>query len=144
MEKKYVFIILFSLFLSSCNFNRTYTDRPIDREEAERVTVKFYYMLRDKKYNQTHALFSPRFIEVTDTSKLNNIFKTSDEQLGKIEDQTLETCKTNIVEGSNPISEYLLIYKVRRNKFYSKETIRLEKENDTIKILAYNIQSDGF
>ena len=142
---KKIYILLFiSLFLLSCNYNSYYTDREIDREEAERVTVKFFYLLRDSKHKETHSLFSKRFLKVTNTSKVDEIFNTSDTKLGKIENHTLETWHTNIVEGSNPKSEYLLVYNVKRSKFDSKETFRLEKENDTIKILGYNVQSDGF
>ena len=144
MKKFCTCILLISVTLSSCNFNSHYTDRPQDREEAERVTVKFYYLLRDKKYSEAHSLFSPRFLEVTNDSRLDELFKSSDDQLGEIQDQTLETWKTNRVDGSNPISEYLLIYNVKRTKFNSRETIRLEKEKDEIKILAYNVQSEGF
>lgn len=96
------------------------------------------------KYKETHSLFSPRFLEVTDTTQINKIFQASNEQLGQIKDQILETCETNIVEGSNPISEYLLVYTIKRTKFNSKETIHLEKENGVIKITSYNVQSDGF
>ncbi|OUD35316.1 hypothetical protein [Flavobacterium sp. FPG59] len=144
MKKNYLSIFLLSISLSSCNFNNHHTNRPLDKEEVERVTTKFYYSLRDKKYKETHSLFSTRFLEVTDTSKIDKIFQGSDEELGEIKDQILETCETNVVEGSNPISEYLLVYKVKRTKFDSKETIHLEKENGTIKILSYNVQSDGF
>ena len=144
MKKLLCYLIICSLVFSSCNFNSHYTDKPLDRDEAERITVKFYYLLRDKNYNDTYKLFSPRFLEVTNTSKIEQIFKTSDEELGEIKDQSLVSWKTNVVKGSNPISEYLLVYDVKRSKFNSKETIRLEKENDTIKILSYNVQSDGF
>ncbi len=144
MKKTYIFICIIFFSLSSCNFNNHYTNRPLDKEQVESVTTKFYYLLRDKKYKETHSLFSPRFLEVTDTSKINKIFQASDEELGEIKDQILETCETNVVEGSNPISEYLLVYDVKRTKFNSKETIHLEKENGVIKILSYNVQSDGF
>lgn len=144
MKKIFLSIFLLSITLSSCNFNKHYTNRPLDKEEVERITTKFYYLLRDKKYKQTNSLFSPRFLEVTNASKVSEIFQASDEKLGEIKDQTLETCETNVVEGSNPISEYLLVYNVKRTKFNSKETIHLEKEKGIIKILSYNVQSDRF
>ena len=143
MKKQTLLILLISIFISSCTFNSSYVDRDVDRQEAERVTVKFFYLLRDKKFNETHSLFSPRFLEVTNKEKINQIFQTSEERLGSIKDQILESWNTNIVKGTNSKSEYLLVYKVKRTKFDSKEKIRLEKENDTIKILYYNIESEG-
>jgi len=144
MKKKSFLLVLTLVSLTSCNFNSFYTDRKSDKEDAESVTTKFYYLLRDKKYQDTYKLFSPRFLEITNESKIKDIYDASDNKLGSIKDQNLISWKTNIVEGSNPKSEYLLVYEVKREKFISKETIRLEKENDTIKILAYNVQSDGF
>ncbi|RTY85912.1 hypothetical protein EKL32_28245 [Flavobacterium sp. GSN2] len=144
MKKQICYLFLLSLISISCNFNSHYTNREIDREEAERVTTKFYYLLRDKNHKNTFELFSQKFLEITDTTQLNEIYITSDEKLGNITDQTLLSWETNIIEGSNPVSEYLLVYNVKRNKFDSKEIIRLEKENGVIKILAYNVSSDGF
>ena len=143
MKKQTLLILLISIFISSCTFNSSYVDRDVDRQEAERVTVKFFYLLRDKKFNETHSLFSPRFLQVTNKEKINQIFQTSEERLGSIKDQILESWNTNNVKGTNYKSEYFLVYKVKRTKFDTKERIRLEKENDTIKILYYNIESEG-
>ncbi|MFN4027878.1 MAG: hypothetical protein ACK4IZ_10565 [Flavobacterium sp.] len=144
MKNNFLFLLITFLLFSSCSYNRQYQNRKTDKEEAERVTVKLYYLLRDKKYKESYALFSPRFLEVTDTVKLREIYNVCLEKLGEIKDQSILSWETNVVEGSNPKSEYLLIYTVKRSRFEAKETIRLEKENDTLKIIAYNIQSKGF
>jgi hypothetical protein len=143
MKKKTILILFISTFITSCTFNSSYVDREVDRQEAERVTVKFFYLLHEKKFNETHSLFSPRFMEVTNKEKLNQLFQASEEKLGSVKDQSLESWNTNVVKGTNSKSEYLLVYNVKRTKFNSKETLRLEKENDTIKILYYNIESEG-
>ncbi len=41
------------------------------------------------------------------------------------------------------IANYVLYYIVERTKFQSKETITLTAENNQIKILGYNVNSEG-
>ena len=40
--------------------------------------------------------------------------------------------------------EYLLIYDANYQKYSAKKTIRLVRENDAVKIIGYNIYSEGF
>ena len=141
---KILFLCFITFIGAGCNFNATYKNREADKQDAEKITSKLYSYIDSGKYNQTHELFSEKFLAVTDTAKLNQIFTTTYEKLGKIKDRKLQRWETVVVKGTTPISEYLLIYDVSREKYKSIETIRMLKEKDIIKIISYNVNSDGF
>ena len=138
-----VFILVFSLIFLSCNFNSTYRNRTLDKNEAEIITNKLYEFLERDEFSNATSLFSSKFLEVTPLDSLNKMFLDV-KSLGKYEGRALSNFETFVVEGSNPKSEYIFIYDVNYEKFSSQETIRLEKEGDSIKIVTYQIHSDGF
>ena len=135
-----------SLAITSCNFNANISsdNREQDKNDAEEITSLMYAYLENKDFEKAHAFFSPRFFEVTPQKKLDEIFITSDKQLGTVKTRNLIKWETRVKSGTNSSSEYLLVYNVIREKFNSTEMIRLEKEKNEIKIIAYNVQSDGF
>jgi hypothetical protein len=139
--KSSMFVFL-AISITSCNFNvnSTTENREEDKDEAEKVTLLFYAYLENNDFNKTHDLFSPKFIEVTNLSELDTIFIRSNRELGKVKNKELLNWETRVKSGTDPLSEYLLVYKVTREKHESKETIRLQKENNAIKILAYNVE----
>ena len=67
------------------------------------------------------------------------------EKLGVLEATEILTWETRRVEGSNPVADYAFVYKSTYENFPAKETIRLTREEDgQIRIISYNIISDGF
>ncbi len=84
------------------------------------------------------------FFNVTNRDGLETIFKKTAETLGNYKYKKLIDWKTNRVEGSNAGADYLLIYEVTYDKYKAQETIRLIKEGSSIRIIGYNINSDGF
>lgn len=139
-------IIFLTTIMISCNLNvnSTMENREEDKDEAERVTMLFYAYLESNEFEKTHSFFSPKFIEVTSLSDLDTILVRSNRELGKVKNKELMGWQTNVKSGTDPSSEYFLVYKVTREKYDSKESIRLQKENEKIKILAYNVESEGF
>ena len=137
-----LFYFLF-LLLFGCNFNATYNNRVEDKNEAEKVADKFYSLIRKTKYQDTYKLFGKKFFQVTDTSKLDDIFQFTYTKLGAIDNMNLDHWQTQIIKGTNPSSNYALYFLVQREKYLSKETITLDKENDSIKIIGYYVNSDG-
>ncbi len=136
--------ILIGFSLTSCHFNTTYSNREEDKKDAEKITSQFYDLVKQNDYTKTYKLFSEKFFAITDTVKLNNIFRTTVEKLGAIESMTLDKWETNVVKGTDEKSDYALQYIVKHKRFDSKETFTLTKENGEIKIIGYNINSDGF
>jgi len=67
--------------------------------------------------------------------------KTENEH-GKIKDDSLSNWRTFVSKGTNPISEYELTNLVKRDSGQTQEVITLQKENDTIKIVGYRIDLD--
>lgn len=135
------FLIGFSLV--SCNLNSIYTNREEDKNEAEKVTNQFYDLIKQSDYTKTYELFSSQFFSVTDTEKLNTLYKAANEKLGPIESMTLDRWETNIVTGTKERGNYALQYIVKHKNSDSKETITLTKENGQIKITGYNITTDA-
>lgn len=145
MKKKLNLIIGFLLILiTSCQFNSFNNNSNKDKEDAERVTGQVYALIRLDDYAKTYELFSPKFLQGWDTTQLVDLLRKFDNKLGKVDSIHLDTWNTKVVEGSNPQSDYLLVYTVKRDKFMSKETFGLTKENGVIKIYGYKVESEGF
>lgn len=52
--------------------------------------------------------------------------------------------KTTRTIGEGEKLDCLLIYEVQYEKYLAKETLRLVKEGSGMRIIAYNIHSEGF
>lgn len=137
-------LLLAFLVLQSCHFNSSFTNREEDKIDGEKVTNEFYTLMKGKEYSAAYSLFSKKFFEATDTGKLNNIFTASENKLGSIDTISLENWQTVTVKGSDPKSEYLFSYEVKRKHFSSKEEFTMTKEGGKIKIVGYRVNSDGF
>ena len=137
--------VIFSLTLFfSCSFTATYNNRIEDKDEAQKVADRFYTLLKEGKYDDTYKLLSKRFFQNSDTSELNKMYHITFKKLGAITSDSVAHWETHVVTGTNPSSVYLLYYLVERDKYESKETVSLSKQNDTIKIDGYHVNSDGF
>lgn len=138
------FSIIFSLiFLLSCNLNTTYSNRESDKREAEQITNKLYHYLEMQELEKAESLFSEQFFEVTDRETLNKIFAKTLEECGNLTNFTLEEWTTFIVKGTDSKSEYVLVYRITRDKKNTTERIGLIKEEDeAIKIVSYHVNFD--
>jgi len=131
--------------LASCHFNSEYLNREEDKKDAEKITNKLFELIKAKNYEATTSLFSKRFYEVSNKSKLLEIFAATNNKLGELKDTKIESWQTKRVEGSNPSATYLFIYQNKYEKFESKEKITLIRDTDgQIRIIGYNVNSDGF
>ncbi|MEO3407154.1 DUF4019 domain-containing protein [Mucilaginibacter sp. CAU 1740] len=130
--------------LSGCKFNSTYINREDDKQAAEKVTNKFFELIKAKKYNDTFKLYSDKFWTVTPKSKMLEIYTMSEKKLGELNSATVDNWETRRVEGSDPSAEYVFAYKTKHSKYQAVESIRLMREKDgSIKIVAYNVNSEG-
>lgn len=137
--KKYT-LILIPLFFIGCNFNKTYRNREEDKQEAEKITEKFYSLIKNNKRKEALKLFGEKFFKLTRKDQLNEMLNEINSSCGsKISDTKLITWETFVSIGTNPKSEYVLLYKVNRNIKNTQEKITLEKNNDSIKIVGYDV-----
>lgn len=139
--KKLLFL-LFSFLLVCCNFNKTYENRESDKEDAKKVTDRFYYLIQENNKQEAFNLFSNRFFEKFGKDKINQILDDTDSEFGKVKNYELVDSWTQIIKGTNPISKYELSYLVTRDSTQTKEHFKMQKENDTIKIIAYRLDFD--
>lgn len=129
-------------FLISCNFNTTYQNREDDKKDAEKITQKFYKLLKKGNTKDILPLFSEDFFKVTNKDKFIELFEKTNNTYGNILNDSLSHWETLVVKGSKPKSEYLLVYNVKRDKIDSQEYITLHKEKDGIKIFEYRVNID--
>lgn len=138
-------ILLGLLITFSCNkFNTQRKNTESDKVVGEKITQIYFDNIMQEKQDDNLRLFGKEFLAViskVDFIKQSNIVDT---KLGKVLERKLLKWETNIVNGTNPKSEYLFIYDVVREKYNSKETFYLKKEStDSIKIQGYNVESEG-
>lgn len=140
--KKYI-LILIAFVLVSCSYNKIYEDRESDKQDAQKIINKFYFLIQqnnDKK--EVFRLFSKRFFQEVEKERFEQILNKTDSDFGKVKDYELTNSWTQIIEGSNPISKYELSYLVTRDSTQTKEYFRLQKEKDSIKIISYRLDFD--
>lgn len=58
--KKYL-LIIFSLSLVSCSFDKIYDNRDEDKNDAQKITEKFYYFILQDNSIDAFKLFSNTF-----------------------------------------------------------------------------------
>ena len=130
---------------TSCHFNRQFINRTEDKNDGEKITSQFFELIMNKRYSETKKLFSPQFLKVTPWLKMENILLLTSKKLGNLKTTEIDKWETRRVEGSNPFAEYNFTYRTHYEKFDAVEIFRLVREdNGAIKILAYNVNSDGF
>ena len=141
--KIFYILSVFSIFLTSCQLNTTSSNRESDKREAEEITNKFYHHLEMNEFDKAETLFSESFFEVTDREKLNKIFQKTIEDCGDLSNFELEEWNTFVVSGTDSKSEYVLLYKVTRDKKQTTERIGMVKEEDeNIRIVSYHVNFD--
>ncbi|WP_213280347.1 hypothetical protein [Chryseobacterium indologenes] len=139
--KKYI-LILISLFLISCNFNKTYRNREEDKQYAGKITEKFYSLLKKDNREEAFKLFGNKFFKITNKEQLKQMLDMINKDCGNsIDTIELTTWETFVSVGTNPKSDYVLLYKVNRNIKNTQEKITLQKNNDSIKIVGYDVKA---
>ena len=139
--KKYILILISFLFMG-CSYDKIYENRDSDKQDAQRVINRFYYLMQQNDKKGVFNLFSERFFKEAGIERFSQILDKTDTDFGKIKDFELLNSWTQIITGSNPISKYELSYKVTRDSTHTKEYFRLQKENDVIKIISYRVDFD--
>jgi len=140
---KKIYLLIISFLLMSCSFNQTFSNRESDKNEAEKISRKFYWeLLYGGNQDDLYKLFGEQFFAVTSEEKLNELNLTSQNEIGQIQDYNLVKWETLVVQGSNPRSEYVLTYDVKRERGKTQETFSMNKEEGEIKIIGYRINQD--
>lgn len=137
------FIILFVILtLINCSFNNVRENREEDKKDAEKITLKFYSLIKENKRQEVFKLFGSNFFEVSNKNELDKTIDWANKVAGNISDYSLSEWETSVVEGTDPKADYLLVYNVKRSKIMTQEIFFLKKENEKIKITGYKINLD--
>jgi hypothetical protein len=141
--KKYVLILISFLFVG-CSYDKIYENRESDKQDAQKVINKFYFLVKENNNKkEVFKLFSDRFFKEVGKERFEQILDKTDNDFGKVKDYELTDSWTQIIKGSNPISQYELSYLVTtRDSTQTKEYFRLQKENDTVKVISYRLDFD--
>lgn len=130
--KKYILIFL-TLFLINCG------SKEQDIKVAEKITQKFYTLLKENNREEIFKLCGDELFKVASKEQVNQMFDTSFSQFGNIKNDSLIYQQTNIIKGARSKNEYILIYNVTRDIKNTQEKFTLHKDNDSIKIVGYFI-----
>lgn len=141
--KTLTIIIVVSTTLFSCHFYSNRLNDPKDKEAAEKVINEFYKYRKLGDTASVKKLFTNQ-MTTEQLSKFPEIFDFTLRNLGKMGKMNMEGWQTKVMEGVKPSAEYFLSYKNIYDSAAAEETFKLGKENDTIKIFHYNINSNAF
>lgn len=141
---RYSIVFFIGFLITGCHFSSQYLDEESEKEAAEKITSKFYELVKTKQFTKAEVLFNEEFFTVTSRKDLQNLFVNTQKILGNYESSRIIEWKTKRSEGAISLNQYLLIYEVEYQHYKAKETIDLIKEGNVIKIRGYNINSNGF
>ncbi|WP_426324388.1 hypothetical protein [Pedobacter sp. R-06] len=138
--KTYLFMfILISIFIS-CTVKTTTTDNVEDKNKAEAISDKFYNALKKQQYPSTISLFSSKFFHVLSRETLlKNYTKIANEQ-GTVVSADLIEWHTKTVSNDESKNVYTLTFNVKRTLNKTIETLTFYMENNTLKIVNYDIK----
>ncbi|UUC44810.1 hypothetical protein [Flavobacterium cerinum] len=140
MKNSIIFIFIV-VVLNSCNFNANIKkeNNIRDKEAAESVVGFLYLYTAKKEFDSIPKLMSQDFYKLVAREDLKSYLISKKEKLGDFKDFTLKDWKTTETSGTNPKTEYLLIYDVTYSNGHAEESISLVKENNKVKIFGYNV-----
>jgi len=141
--KKIFYFFTVVLFVS-CQFNGTNINEESKKVEAEKVAEILYTDIAKQDFKKAETLFGDKFFEVTTREDLQKMFIMLNEKLGNYKSRKLANWQTTSTVGTNPATNYVLVYAVEYDKFSAEEKIILSKVDDDIKILGYNVNSKAF
>ena len=131
--------LLLLVLLINCGFSNSYSNRESDRKDAEKVTQTLYKYIILNDVNTAFNLFHNfRIKESGYDAIIESIIKPR-EKLGVVQKYSLIEWKTQIYPEDPRRSRYKLVYKVKRKRNNTIETISLAIEKEKIKIINYNI-----
>ena len=137
--RKYL-LVLIIFILVACNFNSTNYNREEDKNDAEKITQKFYSLIKENKRVEIFSLFGDKFYSITSKQQLGQMLDNISSECGdKISDIKLQNWETSVTIGTNSKSQYVLLYQIQRDLKPTKEKITLEKVKGDIKIVGYNV-----
>jgi len=124
----------------SCTVKTTTTDSIEDKNKAEAISDKFYNALKKQQYPSTISLFSPKFFHVLSRETLlKNYTKIANEQ-GTVVSSDLIEWHTKTVSNDQSKNVYTLTFNVKRTLNKTIETLTFYMENNTLKIVNYDIK----
>ncbi len=146
MMRKVIYLLSILVFFTCCKNDLfvQYKNQESDKRVGEKVMdIYFDNLLLDQR-NDNLSLFSKEFFKENDKNKLSEQNRFIENKLGKVLGKELKHWETSVIKGTNPKSEYLFVYDVKREKYNSLETFYLMKEKtDSIKIYSFKIESEG-
>lgn len=134
------FSVLFLAIATGCVFTMTYNNREQDKKDAEKITNELFKSLKGKDYEAACGLFSNEFYAITPKDKLKGMFTEIQNDLGDMQTDSLAECNTKVVTGTEPSSEYFLIYKNHHQNHDAIDSVRMLKEADgKIRIVFFHV-----
>jgi hypothetical protein len=111
--------------------------------EAKKTVDVVFSKLQAENYDEALNYYSEKFFEITPKDKFKKMLQTSNSKLGNIINYSVLNYNVKVYNYDTYIT---LVYKVNREKFYSKETIFLYKggSDESFLIEGHNINSEGF
>ncbi|MEO6979975.1 MAG: DUF3887 domain-containing protein, partial [Mucilaginibacter sp.] len=105
---KHLFATLFLLIviISGCTFTSSRTNSPGDIKDAEKVTNKFFDLIKRKSYDSIYPMFSKRFYDATPKAKLTEILTATQNKLGDLQTTSVETSESKVVSGTTNSGQY--------------------------------------
>jgi hypothetical protein len=137
------FVIGISI-LTGCHVNSQRINDARDKDDAEKLTNRFYMYFHQGDYEETYQFLGKKMLETTDTAKFRRFLSKMTEKYGKIKDYKVKSCETRVISGTDPIAQYRIIYENTYENGKLTEDFILEKENETIKINGYHVTTDEF
>lgn len=140
IKKTNLFTFILISILISCTVKTTTTDNVEDKNKAAAISNKFYAALKKEQYLKTIGLFSPKFFHVLSKEiLLKNYAKISNEQ-GTVVSQNLIEWHTKTVSNDESKNVYTLTFNVKRTLNKTIETLTFYMEQNTLKIVNYDIK----
>lgn len=130
---------LILVLMTSCSYDKIYENRESDKQDAQKIMNKFYFLIQQNNKEEAFKLFNQK---TTSKEKFDLIYDKVKSENGAIKDFKLSDCQTSIVQGTHTKADYLLTYDVTRDISNTKEVFLMQKQNDTIKIIKYRIDFD--
>lgn len=142
MKKNVLFLTILILFIS-CNFNANFSSENEESDKSEALSIAgfFYLHMANKSHDSILNLMSNEFYKVTSKDEFIKFLKNKDSLLGDYKDMKLLSCKTLRVSGTNPKTEYYLIFKIRYSRRQVEENISMINEKGLVKIIGYSINT---
>lgn len=140
---KKIFLIAL-VILTGCKYNKEYIDDEELKKEAELHIDAFYALIADKKFSEADSLFGSEFFKVSTKYELHDFLHKIKDKHGDYEDRELIKWSNVKKEGSVNITSYLMIYNVKYSDHESEEKFILQKKDNILKIIGYDVRSNYF